>query len=384
MKKLILTNVVSGVRKLGGIKQTLEHVQESYIEVIASMFTAFVAGASVPVSIHGCVNSGSGSTYNISAGAIWHNSEVFEIDAFAGTAVGGEVPVLSLLTTWRAGDPVKYSDGSTFNTHTIRKYGWAFGVSGSGLADFSQIVTLKSRINNEFLDVDGQIAAVINAAPAALDTLFELAAALNNDANFATTMTNALAGKVAKAGDTMTGNLTIPDGTAAGHAVTKAQLDLKAPLANPALTGTPTAPTAAPGNNTTQIATTAYVDAGLASPAWIEVTAFSGNWAHYLVSNYKLQYRKDTRTNIVWVKGVIKHTTTSPTSPSTIFVLPVGYRPAAQIDITVPPQSNAGEVRFIRVNTNGNVDLYFSAAPAADTSVRLQEFAFSTDGIVGV
>ena len=39
----------------------------------------------------------------------------------------------------------------------------------------------------------------------------------------------------------------------------EAQLDAKAPLASPALTGTPTAPTAAGGNSTTQIATTAFV-----------------------------------------------------------------------------------------------------------------------------
>ena len=38
-----------------------------------------------------------------------------------------------------------------------------------------------------------------------------------------------------------------------------ADLALKAPLASPALTGTPTAPTAAPGTNTTQIASTAFV-----------------------------------------------------------------------------------------------------------------------------
>lgn len=38
-------------------------------------------------------------------------------------------------------------------------------------------------------------------------------------------------------------------------------LNAKAPLANPALTGTPTAPTAATGTNTTQIATTAFVNA---------------------------------------------------------------------------------------------------------------------------
>ena len=39
------------------------------------------------------------------------------------------------------------------------------------------------------------------------------------------------------------------------------QLDAKAALASPALTGTPTAPTASTGTNTTQIATTAYVQA---------------------------------------------------------------------------------------------------------------------------
>lgn len=40
-------------------------------------------------------------------------------------------------------------------------------------------------------------------------------------------------------------------------------LAAKAPLASPALTGTPTAPTAAPGTNTTQVATTAFVAAAV-------------------------------------------------------------------------------------------------------------------------
>ena len=42
-------------------------------------------------------------------------------------------------------------------------------------------------------------------------------------------------------------------------------LALKAPLASPALTGTPTAPTATAGTNTTQIATTAFVAAAIAA-----------------------------------------------------------------------------------------------------------------------
>lgn len=56
--------------------------------------------------------------------------------------------------------------------------------------------------------------------------------------------------------------------TDAGKPVSTAQqtaLDLKAPLASPALTGTPTAPTAAGGNNTTQLATTAFVAAAVSA-----------------------------------------------------------------------------------------------------------------------
>lgn len=44
-------------------------------------------------------------------------------------------------------------------------------------------------------------------------------------------------------------------------------MDAKAPLASPALTGTPTAPTAAAGTSSTQIATTAFVSNAIASEA---------------------------------------------------------------------------------------------------------------------
>lgn len=47
-----------------------------------------------------------------------------------------------------------------------------------------------------------------------------------------------------------------------------------APLASPALTGVPTAPTAAAGTNTTQLATTAFV-AAVPSTSVIEVQVFS-------------------------------------------------------------------------------------------------------------
>ncbi|HAJ7146864.1 TPA: phage tail protein [Escherichia coli] len=81
--------------------------------------------------------------------------------------------------------------------------------------------------------VQAAITALINGAPATLGTLKEIAAAINNDPKFSTTINNALA--------------------------------LKAPLSSPALTGTPTAPTAAQSVNNTQIATTAFVKSAIAA-----------------------------------------------------------------------------------------------------------------------
>ena len=58
-------------------------------------------------------------------------------------------------------------------------------------------------------EVTKKIQDVIGTAPAALDTLQEIAKALNDDSNFAGTVTTELSKKVNKSGDTMTGALSI-------------------------------------------------------------------------------------------------------------------------------------------------------------------------------
>ena len=58
-------------------------------------------------------------------------------------------------------------------------------------------------------EVTKKIQDVIGTAPAALDTLQEIAKALNDDSNFAGTVTTELSKKVNKSGDTMTGTLSI-------------------------------------------------------------------------------------------------------------------------------------------------------------------------------
>lgn len=94
--------------------------------------------------------------------------------------------------------------------------------------------------------VQAAVAALVASSPAALDTLNELAAALGNDPNFATTMTNALA--------------------------------TKAPLASPALTGIPTAPTAAQDTSTSQVATTSFVMNQAATQLEAEAGTVTARW----------------------------------------------------------------------------------------------------------
>ena len=101
---------------------------------------------------------------------------------------------------------------------------------------------ISTEVSNRNTAISTAVDNLVDGAPALLNTLNELAAAINDDANYTTTITTAL-------------------GT-------------KAPLASPALTGVPTAPTAAADTNTTQIATTAFAKAEAdAAQAAAEATA---------------------------------------------------------------------------------------------------------------
>ena len=57
--------------------------------------------------------------------------------------------------------------------------------------------------------VDTEVAGLVDSAPGTLDTLNELAAALGDDANFSTTVTNSIATKMPLAGGNFTGNVNI-------------------------------------------------------------------------------------------------------------------------------------------------------------------------------
>ena len=168
--------------------------------------------------------------------------------------------------------------------------------------------------------VQAALIALVNGAPATLDTLKEIAAAINNDPNFSTTINNALA--------------------------------LKAPLASPALTGTPTAPTAAQTVNNTQIATTAFVKSALAalvgsSPAALdtlnELAAALGNDPNFAT----------TMTNALAGKQPLDSTLTTlsgKTADGIIEYLGLGEGSALPVGVPIPWPSATPPKGWLKCN----------------------------------
>ena len=180
-----------------------------------------------------------------------------------GTAIGGNSTSSGAFTTLSAsggitGDIVGNVTGNSSGTHTGAVVGNVTGnltgnVTSSGSSSFNN-VTIDGTLNmnagtsatiqnltapTNDLDaatkkyVDDEISTLIGDAGAGLNTLGELADALNDDDDFSTTVTNSIATKLPKAGGTMTGAIAmstnkitgVGDPTSAQDVATKVYTD---------------------------------------------------------------------------------------------------------------------------------------------------------------
>lgn len=144
MRNLKLTDITTGVGmpiKSGALK----HIQLAYKEVL-DYLTRGIVGTydnTKGYVLFGCENSGAGSSYNISAGAIFYNGEIYLVDATTFTTSGGNVPVCTITTTYYTGtdaDGVVFTDSVTRNVHEIRKIVIASGASGSGTVNYADLI----------------------------------------------------------------------------------------------------------------------------------------------------------------------------------------------------------------------------------------------------
>jgi hypothetical protein len=120
----------------------------------------------------------------------------------------------------------------------------------------------------------------------------------------------------------------------------------RAPLASPAFTGTPTAPTPTAGDSSTKIATTAF----LAPPAWTAPTLLN-SWVNYGAGGYSdAGYYKDAA-GTVRLQGAIK----SGTIGASVFTLPAGSRPLAAQAYAVPTGAGLATYGAVTVAADGTV-----------------------------
>ncbi|MFX1704590.1 hypothetical protein PV783_11585 [Chitinophaga sp. CC14] len=159
MRKLD-TSAVSGTVGLPLKAGSLVHIQLAYQEALSALGKALAGSAYDPTKMYvlnGCVNSGSGNNYNISAGSVFYNGEMYLVDAAVFSVSGANVAVgivpnppgntigLSFFSDVTA-DPVQFTDGIDRNVHQIRKCVIQAGLSGSGAANYLDWIDITKRL----------------------------------------------------------------------------------------------------------------------------------------------------------------------------------------------------------------------------------------------
>jgi hypothetical protein len=138
------TSAISSQASFKFKRGTFDHLQLAYREALDSLGRGLVTSylTNTAYRLWGLVNGGNTTDYNISAGAVFYNGEVYLVDTAVFSAAVGETAVAVIVTTYLqdpTADPVTFTDGGARNVHEIKKIKFQSGLSGSGIADFASL-----------------------------------------------------------------------------------------------------------------------------------------------------------------------------------------------------------------------------------------------------
>jgi hypothetical protein len=296
--------------------------------------TASAKTFTVPVSAPGFQISGSYGTNgqclkSTGTGSAWGS---------CGTGSGVSSPLTTKGDLWGFGTadgrvPVG-TDGQCLVADSSSAVGLKWGPCGSGAAQDSAVV---HNTGNESVGGDKtfsgnivvqgtmtvagswQVASAGPSTPMTVDAS-DSKIGFDSDGKLKVSENGGAVTEVAKVNTNITGmaagitGKTTPAGAMVGD--TDTQTLTNKTLASPVLTGTPTAPTAAAGTNTTQVATTAFVQAADACPAWLTAPHGIGSASFTTTANRAtlqgvVLYCTLTTTQVTYFVGTADNTSNS-------------------------------------------------------------------------
>jgi len=292
-----------------------------------------VIGGNTPQAISGTtVSAASGFTGDLTGDVAGNVTASSGTSTFNNLSINGTLT--GNLTGGITGNVTASTGSSTFNDVTIN------GTLNMDAGTTGTITNLTTPTNpNDAATkgyVDNEVSNLVAAAPATLDTLNELAAALGDDANFSTNVTNSIAAKLPLAGGTMTGAIdmgsqkitTTSTPTNVSDLTNKTYVDTQDSLRLP-LTGGTMAGAIAMGNNkvtglgtptaATDAATKGYADGilGSSTAAATSATAAANSAAAALASeNAALGHANTAATSIATAQQFLDTYFVSPTAPT--------------------------------------------------------------------
>lgn len=144
MKRLKTSDITTSIAmpvKAGTLEFLQDASKETTQEIVKNLF-GFAPDTDTVYILSGLVNSNTAPSYNVSAGTVYLNGEIYQVNAFNFTLTGLQKAYPRIETTQFLinADPVQFTDGIVRNVHDIRKIVIENTTVDSGIAEFKDFV----------------------------------------------------------------------------------------------------------------------------------------------------------------------------------------------------------------------------------------------------